>query len=233
LGGDQQTCCRAAERREERPQGDAIPRVPVLLHAPAVEEVPGHGPYRNERGSSGSLALEVGSASTSSPSGWNRRLSWIRPSGSSGAEERDIEGHLPERSAVTLEHRSHAASVGRRWIAGMPGVAVGSRLPMDEEKPMPFVVLQEFKIEGDDRSTTNYDSVSEHIGMDTNPPDGMIIHTAGWDEEGGVFRTSRCGRPRRTRHGSGATGCSPRSRRSWEPATTRRPIATDPTSCTT
>ena len=53
---------------------------------------------------------------------------------------------------------------------------------------MPFVVLQEFKIEGDDRSTTNYDSVSEHIGMDTNPPDGMIIHTAGWDEEGGVLR---------------------------------------------
>ena len=32
------------------------------------------------------------------------------------------------------------------------------------------------------------DSVSEHIGMDTNPPDGMIIHTAGSDEEGGVFR---------------------------------------------
>jgi hypothetical protein len=53
---------------------------------------------------------------------------------------------------------------------------------------MPFVVLQEFKIEGDDRSTANYDSVGEHIGMDTNPPDGMIIHTAGWDEEGGVFR---------------------------------------------
>ncbi len=53
---------------------------------------------------------------------------------------------------------------------------------------MPFVVLQEFKIERDNRSTTNYDSVSQHIGMDTNPPDGMIIHTAGWDEEGGVFR---------------------------------------------
>ena len=53
---------------------------------------------------------------------------------------------------------------------------------------MPFVVLQEFKIERDNRSTTNYDSVSQHIGMDTNPPDGMIIHTAGWDEEGRVFR---------------------------------------------
>ena len=53
---------------------------------------------------------------------------------------------------------------------------------------MPFVVLQEFKIAGDDRSTTNYDDVSEHLGLDTNPPDGMIVHTAGWDEEGGVFR---------------------------------------------
>lgn len=53
---------------------------------------------------------------------------------------------------------------------------------------MPFAVLQEFKIERDNRSTTNYDSVSQHIGMDTNPPDGMIIHTAGWDEKGRVFR---------------------------------------------
>ena len=53
---------------------------------------------------------------------------------------------------------------------------------------MPFAVLQEFKIEHDNRSATNYDSVSQHIGMDTNPPDGMIIHTAGWDEEGRVFR---------------------------------------------
>ena len=47
---------------------------------------------------------------------------------------------------------------------------------------MPYLVLQEFKMDGDDRSTTNYDAVSEHIGMATNPPDGMIIHTAGWDE---------------------------------------------------
>jgi hypothetical protein len=53
---------------------------------------------------------------------------------------------------------------------------------------MPFVVLQEFKIAGDDRSTANYDAVSEHLGLDTNPPDGMIVHTAGWDEESGVFR---------------------------------------------
>ena len=44
LGRDQQTCGRAASRREERPQGDAVPRAAVLLHAPAVEEVPRHGP---------------------------------------------------------------------------------------------------------------------------------------------------------------------------------------------
>jgi hypothetical protein len=53
---------------------------------------------------------------------------------------------------------------------------------------MPVVVLQEFKIDGDDRSTTNYDAIAEHLGMDTNPPGGMIVHTAGWDEESGVFR---------------------------------------------
>lgn len=53
---------------------------------------------------------------------------------------------------------------------------------------MPVVVLQEFKNENEARSTANYDAVSEHIGAATNPPDGLIAHTAGWDEEGGVFR---------------------------------------------
>ena len=53
---------------------------------------------------------------------------------------------------------------------------------------MPIVVLQEFKIRDGARSTANYDAVSEHIGAATNPPGGLIAHTAGWDEEGGVFR---------------------------------------------
>ena len=53
---------------------------------------------------------------------------------------------------------------------------------------MPIVVLQEFKIQDDSRSTANYDAVSEQIGAATNPPGGLIAHTAGWDEQSGVFR---------------------------------------------
>jgi hypothetical protein len=98
---------------------------------------------------------------------------------------------------------------------------------------MPFVVLQEFKIEGDDRSTTNYDSVSEHIGMDTNPPDGMIIHTAGWDEEGGVFRIFEVWETQEDSARFRRDRLQPAFEAKLGPATTRRPIATDPTSCTT
>ena len=53
---------------------------------------------------------------------------------------------------------------------------------------MPIVKIQEFKINGDDRSTTNYDAMSERVGAATTPPSGLIVHTAGWDEEAGVFR---------------------------------------------
>jgi hypothetical protein len=44
--------------------------------------------------------------------------------------------------------------------------------------------IQEFRI--DDRSTTNYDAVAERLG--DIQPDGLLIHTAGFDDEGGVFR---------------------------------------------
>ena len=44
--------------------------------------------------------------------------------------------------------------------------------------------MQEFPIT--DRSTENYDFISEKIG--TGPFDGLIVHTAGFDEEAGVFR---------------------------------------------
>ncbi len=53
---------------------------------------------------------------------------------------------------------------------------------------MAFAVIQEFPIEGDDRTTTNYDRVQEALGMRTNPPAGGLVHTAGFDEEAGVFR---------------------------------------------
>jgi hypothetical protein len=53
---------------------------------------------------------------------------------------------------------------------------------------MPVVFIQEFAIDGDDRSTTNYDSVNERLNADTDVPAGLILHTAGFDEDAGVFR---------------------------------------------
>ena len=49
---------------------------------------------------------------------------------------------------------------------------------------MPVAYIQEFTI--GDRSTQNYDFVSEKIGK--GPFDGLIAHTAGFDDDGGVFR---------------------------------------------
>jgi hypothetical protein len=53
---------------------------------------------------------------------------------------------------------------------------------------MPVAFIQEFKIQGDDRSTTNYDTVNERLNARAEPPEGGIFHTAGFDEEAGVFR---------------------------------------------
>jgi hypothetical protein len=46
--------------------------------------------------------------------------------------------------------------------------------------------IQEWKIQ--DRSTTNYDTVTERLNARNDPPAGGIIHTAGFDEDAGVFR---------------------------------------------
>jgi len=53
---------------------------------------------------------------------------------------------------------------------------------------MAVAVIQEFPIEGDDRTTTNYDRVQEAVNAGANPPAGGLVHTAGFDEEAGVFR---------------------------------------------
>jgi quinol monooxygenase YgiN len=53
---------------------------------------------------------------------------------------------------------------------------------------MAVAVVQEFPIEGDDRTTTNYDRVQEALGTRTDRPAGGLVHTAGFDEEAGVFR---------------------------------------------
>jgi hypothetical protein len=54
---------------------------------------------------------------------------------------------------------------------------------------MAFVYVQEFPIVGEDRSTTNYDSVSQRLGASGGGDvDGLVVHTAGFDEDAGVFR---------------------------------------------
>jgi len=53
---------------------------------------------------------------------------------------------------------------------------------------MAVAVIQEFPIEGDDRTTTTYDRVQEALGVAADPPPGGLVHTAGFDEEAGVFR---------------------------------------------
>jgi hypothetical protein len=50
---------------------------------------------------------------------------------------------------------------------------------------MAVLFLQEFAVT--DRSTANYDHVNEQLDL-SGPPDGLIVHTAGFDDDSGVFR---------------------------------------------
>ena len=52
---------------------------------------------------------------------------------------------------------------------------------------MAIAYVQEFTIIDGDTSTTNYDAIVEALGLDA-APDGLIVHTAGFDHEKGVFR---------------------------------------------
>ena len=52
---------------------------------------------------------------------------------------------------------------------------------------MAVAYLQEFKIQGGDTSTTNYDAVAAALDL-KEAPDGLLIHTAGFDHDAGVFR---------------------------------------------
>lgn len=52
---------------------------------------------------------------------------------------------------------------------------------------MPVAYLQEFEIQGGDTSTTNYDAVGAALDL-KEAPDGLLIHTAGFDRDAGVFR---------------------------------------------
>jgi hypothetical protein len=51
---------------------------------------------------------------------------------------------------------------------------------------MATAFVQEFTIVDGDTSTTNYDAVAEELGREA--PEGLILHTAGFDHDRGVFR---------------------------------------------
>jgi hypothetical protein len=58
-----------------------------------------------------------------------------------------------------------------------------------EERRMAVVFIQEFPLDpSGDRSTDNYDTIAAKIGAAADPPSGLIVHTAGFDEDAGVFR---------------------------------------------
>ncbi len=52
---------------------------------------------------------------------------------------------------------------------------------------MAVVYVQEFAIKDGDTSTTNYDRVVAELDLQS-APEGLLIHTAGFDLEAGVFR---------------------------------------------
>jgi hypothetical protein len=53
---------------------------------------------------------------------------------------------------------------------------------------VPVAFVHEFAIQGDDRSTTNYDAMKERLRSSDVPAEGLIFHSAGFDVDAGVFR---------------------------------------------
>ena len=51
---------------------------------------------------------------------------------------------------------------------------------------MAVAYVQEFQIQGDSTSTANYDAVAAALNLQ-DTPDGLLIHTAGFDHDGGRF----------------------------------------------
>ena len=53
---------------------------------------------------------------------------------------------------------------------------------------MSIAFIQEFTIVDGDTSTTNYDAVVEKLDLKGTAPRGLILHSAGFDHDAGVFR---------------------------------------------
>ena len=52
---------------------------------------------------------------------------------------------------------------------------------------MAVAFVQEFAIVNGDLSTTNYDAVTRELNLGS-APEGLVVHTAGFDHDRGVFR---------------------------------------------
>lgn len=57
-----------------------------------------------------------------------------------------------------------------------------------QEAPMAIAFVQEFEIVDGDTSTRNYDGVVEKLNLGNAPIPGLVVHTAGFDHDAGVFR---------------------------------------------
>jgi hypothetical protein len=53
---------------------------------------------------------------------------------------------------------------------------------------VPIAFIQEFPIVEGDTSTANYDAVAAKLDLRGAAPAGLLLHTAGFDHETGVFR---------------------------------------------
>ena len=53
---------------------------------------------------------------------------------------------------------------------------------------MAIAYIQEFPIVDGDTSTTNYDAVVAKLDLKGDAPQGLVVHTAGFDHDAGVFR---------------------------------------------
>ena len=53
---------------------------------------------------------------------------------------------------------------------------------------MAVAFVQEFRSEAGDTSTTNYDAVVAKLDLHEAVPQGLLLHSAGFDHDAGVFR---------------------------------------------
>jgi hypothetical protein len=66
-------------------------------------------------------------------------------------------------------------------------IGIRSQEPDQNGVEMAIAYLQEFEIKDGDTSTTNYDAVTTALDL-KDAPEGLLIHTAGFDLDAGLFR---------------------------------------------